>query len=124
MSAALIPLSQAEEYKDTLPFSLEHIPHNFPKVAELCAFVQPTTEPSPETKAKMAAELPYIGWLVGALVFVAGHSFNLILSSLSAFVHTLRLQYVEFFPKFLEGGGREFEPLSKGFKHVYVEGKK
>ncbi len=57
MSAALIPLSQAEEYKDTLPFSLEHIPHNFPKVAELCAFVQPTTEPSPETKAKMAAEL-------------------------------------------------------------------
>ena len=52
-----IPLSQAEEYKDTLPFSLEHIPHNFPKVAELCAFVQPTTEPSPETKAKMAAEL-------------------------------------------------------------------
>jgi V/A-type H+-transporting ATPase subunit I len=74
--------------------------------------------------AKMAGDLLYIGWLVGAIVFIIGHSFNLILSGLSAFVHTLRLQFVEFFPKFLAGGGLEFKPLSKGFKHVYVEEEK
>jgi len=74
--------------------------------------------------AKMAGEVPHIGWLLGALVFIGGHSFNLVLSGLSAFVHTLRLQYVEFFPKFLAGGGLEFKPLRKGFKHVYIEDKK
>ena len=35
-----VPLSNAEEYKSTLPFSLEHIPHSFPKIAELCQFVE------------------------------------------------------------------------------------
>ncbi len=72
--------------------------------------------------AKIAGEIPYgIGIIAMILVLVGGHGFNLAISGLSAFVHTLRLQYVEFFPKFLIGGGKLFQPLSKEYKHIYIK---
>ena len=72
---------------------------------------------------KLLADLPvpYLGWILGALVFVGGHLLNIALSVLGSFVHSMRLQFVEFFPKFFEGGGKQFVPLSKEYKHVYVE---
>jgi V/A-type H+-transporting ATPase subunit I len=70
---------------------------------------------------KLVADAPYVGWLLGALVFVAGHVFNLGLSMLGAFVHTLRLQFVEYFPKFFQGGGREFAPLRNRYRYVLIE---
>ena len=63
--------------------------------------------------------VPYVGWLLGALMFVSGHLFNLALSVLGSFVHSMRLQFVEFFPKFFEGGGKQFEPLKKEYKYIH-----
>lgn len=71
--------------------------------------------------AQVSADIPWIGPLIAVLIFIGGHVFNLVLAILSAFVHTLRLQYVEFFPKFLASGGREFTPLAKEFEHIYIE---
>lgn len=73
--------------------------------------------------AKLAMQIPYgIGIALMILILAGGHLFNLAMSSLGAFVHTLRLQYVEFFPKFLVGGGRAFEPLTKQYKHIHITG--
>ena len=72
--------------------------------------------------ARLALDIPYgIGVVAMILVLVGGHGFNIAINALGAFVHTLRLQYAEFFPKFLVGGGRAFEPLSKKYKHVYIK---
>jgi len=74
--------------------------------------------------AQIAGQIPYgIGILATVVVLVAGHAFNMAINALGAFVHTLRLQYVEFFPKFLVGGGRAFEPLSKQYRHIYIQNK-
>jgi len=72
--------------------------------------------------AKIAGDIPYgIGVVAMVLVLVGGHAFNIAINALGAFVHTLRLQYVEFFPKFIIGGGKLFEPLSKEYKHIYMK---
>ncbi len=71
--------------------------------------------------AELTLKIPYIGFIVAILIFVGGHAFNLFLSILGAFVHTMRLQFVEFFPKFLAGGGRIFQPLHKEYKHIHME---
>ncbi|MCI0499164.1 MAG: V-type ATP synthase subunit I [Planctomycetales bacterium] len=68
--------------------------------------------------AKLFAEAPYVGWLLGAVVFVGGHLFNVALSVLGAFVHTMRLQFVEFFPKFFTGGGQDFRPLRNNYRYI------
>lgn len=51
------------------------------------------------------------GAIVMVVVLVAGHVLNLAINVLGSFVHTSRLQYMEFFGKFYEDGGRAFEPL-------------
>jgi len=52
--------------------------------------------------------------IAGVLVAGVLHVFNLLLAVFAPTVHALRLHYVEFFSKFLEFGGREFQPLRKG----------
>ena len=50
------------------------------------------------------------GAIVFLVVFVFGHAFNMAINVLGAYVHTNRLQFVEFFGKFYEGGGKPFNP--------------
>ena len=66
-----------------------------------------------------------IGWIFFFLIFIIGHLFNLAINLLGTFVHTSRLQYIEFFGKFFESGGRRFAPLYNKTKFVEVikEGK-
>ncbi|HBP26285.1 MAG TPA: V-type ATP synthase subunit I [Acholeplasmatales bacterium] len=59
-----------------------------------------------------------IGIFFSLIVYIVGHSFNLVMGLLSAFVHASRLQYIEFFNKFYEGGGYEFKPLDLKLKYV------
>ena len=72
--------------------------------------------------ALLVLDIPYgLGIVAMIVVLVGGHSFNIAINALGAFVHTLRLQYAEFFPKFFAGGGRKFEPLNKEYKHIYIK---
>ena len=52
------------------------------------------------------------------IVFIVGHTANLAINLLGAYVHTDRLQFVELFSKFYTGGGREFEPLTVNTKYL------
>lgn len=58
-----------------------------------------------------------LGMIVFVIVFIAGHALNFAINALGAYVHTNRLQYVEFYSKFYEGGGRAFSPLSVNTKY-------
>ncbi|MFA7436187.1 MAG: V-type ATP synthase subunit I [Bacilli bacterium] len=59
-----------------------------------------------------------IGIFFAIIIYIIGHIFNLVMGLLSAYVHDSRLQYIEFFGKFYEGGGVEFKPLSMSLKHI------
>ncbi len=61
-----------------------------------------------------------VGWILFVLVFIVGQTFNFAINLLGAFVHTCRLQYVEFFGKFFEGGGRPFKPLYNKTKYMHI----
>ncbi len=65
------------------------------------------------------------GGIVGAigfiLVFIIGHTLNLAINLLGAYVHTNRLQYVEFFGKFYEGSGRPFNPFKENTKYADIK---
>ncbi|MEG1566824.1 MAG: V-type ATP synthase subunit I [Anaerovoracaceae bacterium] len=58
------------------------------------------------------------GIIVLLFAFIVGHTFNLAINTLGAFVHSSRLQYIEFFGKFYEDGGEEFAPFEKNTKYV------
>lgn len=60
------------------------------------------------------------GWILFVLIFVVGHLFNIAINLLGTYVHTSRLQYIEFFGKFFESGGRKFTPLYNKTKYVEV----
>ncbi len=56
-----------------------------------------------------------------AFVFIIGHTLNFAINVLGAYVHCNRLQFVEFFGKFFEGGGREFAPLKINTKKYTIK---
>lgn len=64
--------------------------------------------------------LKILGTAIACVLLLALHSFSLAINTLGAFVHCARLQYVEFFGKFYEAGGRPFRPLGYRTKHVRI----
>ena len=64
------------------------------------------------------------GAIMFILVFLVGHTINLGINLLGAYVHTNRLQFVEFFGKFYEGGGRKFAPFGVHTKYYKIREEK
>ena len=58
--------------------------------------------------------------IIGPVLFILAHTFNLLLSLLGGYVHTARLQYVEYFSKFYEGGGKPFAPFETSDKYIKI----
>lgn len=70
---------------------------------------------------KLVFGIPYLGYILAPLVFLGGHAFSVFVNVMGAFVHSLRLQYVEFFSKFYENGGKPFIPFSWKGKYYIVK---
>lgn len=71
---------------------------------------------------KMAEIVPPgpIGAIFGFIIIFLGETLDFGLGLLGAYVHTCRLQYVEFFGKFYEGGGVPFKPLQTKQNYVQI----
>ncbi|MFH2071054.1 MAG: V-type ATPase 116kDa subunit family protein [Elusimicrobiota bacterium] len=65
--------------------------------------------------------VPLLGFLLAGLIALLGHSFNIAMNCLGAFVHSARLQYLEFFGKFFTGGGREFVPFAEARQYSIIK---
>ncbi len=61
-----------------------------------------------------------VSFIVLIVVGIVGHSFNMAINILGAFVHSSRLQYIEFFGKFYEDGGEEFDPFRNETKYIKI----
>ncbi|MEO0072712.1 MAG: V-type ATPase 116kDa subunit family protein [candidate division WOR-3 bacterium] len=73
------------------------------------------------TIAWMIFKLPVLGIIVALILLAFGHLYNFLINILGAFVHSLRLNYVEFFPRFFTGGGEKFTPFSEDTKYIIIE---
>lgn len=79
------------------------------------------------TTGVMSSVFNLLGTLLGGgvagavfmtVVFLIGHSINFGINALGSYVHSLRLQYVELFSKFYEGGGRPFQPFAADSRYT------
>ena len=62
----------------------------------------------------MSPDVPVVGFLFTALIFLIGHGLNIFMNILGSMVHPMRLTFVEFFKNSgYEGGGQEYKPFKK-----------
>lgn len=66
--------------------------------------------------------VPGLGIVLMIIILIFGHLLNLVIGTLGAFVHSTRLQMVEFFGKFYEGGGRAFRPFRREAEYTVIKG--
>lgn len=62
-----------------------------------------------------------VGTFILVVIFVFGHTVSFFMNLLGAFVHPVRLQFVEFFSKFFKSGGNSFRPFKVETKYINLE---
>ena len=61
---------------------------------------------------QLSPDIPFVGQLVMIIILLFGHSLNIFMSGLGAFVHPMRLTFVEFYKNSgFEGGGKKYNPF-------------
>lgn len=71
--------------------------------------------------ASIASDMiPYIGSVIALFIIILGHTFNMAVNILGSFIHSARLQFVEFFGKFVSGGGKGFKPFREEERYVIM----
>lgn len=65
--------------------------------------------------------IPVIGYVISIAILLIGHTFNIAINTLGAYVHNCRLQYIEFFSRFYTGAGHQFVPLAGNIKYTKFE---
>lgn len=71
--------------------------------------------------AQLAGEIHPALIILGILLFVGAHFVNTLLQALGAGIHSIRLNYVEFFSMFYEGGGKTFDPFREERTYTQVD---
>lgn len=67
-----------------------------------------------ELAAGLSPDVPVVGFIIMAIILIIGHGINIFVNTLGAFVHPIRLTFVEFYKNAdFEGGGREFVPFKR-----------
>jgi len=70
--------------------------------------------------AGLAFKIPVLGIVFALGILIGGHLFNLAINLMTGFIHSARLQFVEFFSKFFDLGKKYFEPLKVKTKYNHV----
>lgn len=72
-----------------------------------------------QVAAEMGKLFPlWLGIPVTIIVAMCGHAVSIALNTLGSFIHAGRLQFIEFFSQFFEGGGRPYAPFSRTTTHL------
>lgn len=71
--------------------------------------------------AWMITGIPVLGIVLVIIILIPSHLFNLIINALGGFIHTMRLQYIEFFGRFYSGGSKPFKPFRMETDYVEIK---
>ena len=71
--------------------------------------------------AWMITGIPVIGIVLVIVILIPAHLFNLVINTLGGFIHTMRLQYIEFFGRFYSGGSKPFKPFRLETDYVDIK---
>ncbi len=66
-----------------------------------------------EMAMAMVGPRPGLGWIFAPILLVFGHAFNFAMSIIGSLVHSARLNFLEYYGKFFEGGGKEYAPFGQ-----------
>ena len=69
----------------------------------------------------VAGLIPILGIPIAIIIFIIGHTFNIVMNSLGGFIHSTRLHFLEFFTKFYDGGGKAYKPFLATRKKTYIK---